>query len=201
LPTSYSTAITLHLPDMYRDLSRVILADSGPSDMPFMARMANMYGYWWGEDIGDFMRENNETWGLVGTGRDDGEGTVTSGPQVSQLVQHPETLECILSFQGSASIGDWFTNGWALARPFCGLEQLVHEGFRDHFRRIVSNPTWQENIRPNLGKCSKLYVTGHSLGGAQSSLFMACAASAPYEDKDYDLIRWTQDTPQRLPYL
>jgi len=143
-------------------------------------------------------------WNLAGSAVDDG-GAVYVGRQVSHLFQEPQTKACILTFQGSSSPQDWASNFDITQDSFCGLgvkgerlapgESLVHRGFRDALRMIVQNQDWQDNVRSKLSTCAKVYVTGHSLGGAQAELFAACVQRAPqpgeagYEE-DYKFIGW-----------
>lgn len=153
-------------------------------------------------------------WTIVGSAVDNG-GSTYIGKQVSHLIQQPQTKECILTFQGSSSTQDWTANFNVKKTHFCGLsrasvacdddgagcaaasagESFVHQGFRDALRAIVQNSAWQSDIKPKLGSCSKLYVTGHSLGGAQTELFTACVQKAPqpgeygYEE-DYKYIEF-----------
>jgi len=155
-------------------------------------------------------------WELIGHAVDNGGGLYV-GKQVSNLIQQPQTKACILTFQGSSSFADWTANLTAGKSHFCGLagqrsfcaanatecteaqagQSFVHRGFRDALRKIVRNGDWQRDVRPKLSGCSKVYVTGHSLGGAQAELFAACAQKAPqpgqygYEE-DYKYIGWTQ---------
>jgi len=154
-------------------------------------------------------------WELIGSAVDEGSWGYV-GKQVSHLIQQPQTKACILTFQGTSSAQDWIANLNVKRSHFCGYvgknercdsetsgcavaqsgESFVHEGFRDALRAIVQNADWQSDIRPKLSSCSDLYVTGHSLGGAQAELFTACAQKAPqpgeygYEE-DYKYIGWT----------
>lgn len=145
-------------------------------------------------------------WRLVATASDKGDGSAIGGAQVSHLIQHPRSLVCMVTFQGTASFGDALSDVHAVKRKFCGLPERVHKGFRDHLRRIVSSPVWQNKIRPYIPGCSELLVTGHSLGGAMAELFTACAARAPkpgeegYEE-DYKYIGWTKAAARVLPYV
>lgn len=155
------------------------------------------------EEVAAGVREYG--WRLVGTGFDDGSGAFAGGPQVSHLFQDPESLDCILTFQGSDSMQDWFGNIDVVQESFCGLSERVHKGFRDHMRRIIRNPTWQQEVRPHLGRCRNVFATGHSLGGAMATLFTACTANAPSSrsgyDEDYSFIGWQKEAPARLEYL
>jgi len=150
-------------------------------------------------------------WELAGSAVDPGNDYYV-GRQVSHLFQHPSTKECILTFMGSMSVQDWSANFAVLSSKFCGLvsedadpdnetanlmpgESWVHTGFRDCLREMVQNEDWQTNVRSKLPTCSKVYVTGHSLGGAQAELFAACVQKAPqpgepgYEE-DYKFLSW-----------
>lgn len=142
-------------------------------------------------------------WRVVNAGFDD--GSEVGGQQYSTLVQNPDTLDCVLAFQGSKTGGDWFANLDVRKGNFCGLAEEVHRGFRDHLKQIVQNPSWQSNVRPQLSGCRKVTITGHSMGAAKSELFAACVAHAPKKGEegfeDYNAISWVQEQPRRLPYL
>merc|ERR1740139_1627327 len=91
---------------------------------------------------------------------------------------------------------DWALNAAVNPTTFCGFVEedeecgklgfstcktrnprgaFVHWGFREHLRKIVRSEQWQTDIRPNLGKCSAVYVGGSSLGAAAANLFTAPA--------------------------
>jgi len=152
--------------------------------------------------------------------------SINGGPQQVHLVQKENTLDCLVTFQGSDSFQDWVSNFDVRKSHFCGFvdadeecrsliditgqcsvkragNSFVHRGFRDHYRRMVTSAEFQSNIRPLLPGCNKLSVAGHSLGGAMSELFTACLDKAPrrseygYEE-DYKYISFTRGTPRRL---
>jgi hypothetical protein len=162
-------------------------------------------------------------WRHVGWGFHDGSGSAIAGAQISHLIQHPETLECVVTFQGTSSWNDWVSNLAISATSFCGLTyedetcggigtcsvrkprgSFVHWGFADRLMKVVQTDYWQSKVRANLHKCSKVYVTGHSLGGAQAELFTACAASAPKSGEfgydEYKHIGWTTGVASRCAY-
>jgi hypothetical protein len=111
-------------------------------------------------------------------------GTANWFEEVSHLIQHPDSLECILTFEGSDSAIDWLNNVQLKRVSFCGMSG-IHEGFTKSLKRILNCPSWQNNIKPHLGKCSKLNVMGHSLGGAMATLFSVCAQRQPKFNFDY----------------
>jgi len=119
---------------------------------------------------------------------------------MSQFMQHPQTLECILTFQGSSRQEDWLDNINTVQGDYCGLPNKVHFGFKAALQKMVGASDWQRKIKPHLGKCSKLYLVGHSLGGATSTLFYACASRAPAGHPDWELIKFRKESPQRLNY-
>lgn len=152
-------------------------------------------------------------WNLIGSAVDKGGSGLYVGEQVSHLFQKPSTKECMLTFEGSSSFEDWTANFNVQKRPFCGYsdatawiaedddvsvlgagQSLVHKGFADALMQIVRNSGWQSDVRPKLKSCSKVYVTGHSLGAAQAELFGACVNSAPKPGQDgyehYQYIGW-----------
>jgi len=152
-------------------------------------------------------------WNLIGSAVDNG-GSGYVGKQVSHLFQKPSTKECMLTFQGSSSFQDWTANVNIQKKPFCGYakasafiaeddttsvlgegESLVHKGFADALMQIVKNSDWQSDVRAKFPSCSKVYVTGHSLGAAQAELFGACINMAPQPGQDgyeeYRHMSWT----------
>jgi len=141
-------------------------------------------------------RARDFNWSLIGSAVDTG-GILYVGEQVSHLFQQDSSGECILTFQGSSSPEDWVANLNVDKVNFCGYGargERVHEGFKDALMHIVNDTAWQNNVRPKLSTCSKVYVTGHSLGAAQAELFGACVNMAPQvgEDgyEDYKYMGW-----------
>lgn len=133
-------------------------------------------------------------WNLVGTS--------LYRKKVSHLIQDPRSLDCILTFQGSVGILDWWDNvQWADA-PYCGLDNKVHQGFRSQVRWVTQSQVWQAEIRRKLPFCRNVIVGGQSLGGAMASLFAACVAQAPTEgfayEYDYKYLWWKKDVPKLL---
>lgn len=181
--------------------------------------------------IGSYFSDENyvrrrieaQGWKYISMASHPGSG-ITGGPQQVHLVQHPRTLECLITFQGSDSPQDWVANFATGKSHFCGFvdrdercdfqfggecpvkrkgNSFVHLGFRDHMRRMVRSQEFQRNIRPKFQHCSKLNVAGHSLGGAVSELFTACTMRAPLRgnygyEEDYKYISFTKGTAQRL---
>jgi len=136
-------------------------------------------------------------WSLLGSAVDAGGSQAYVGEQVSHLFQQDSSGECILTFQGSSSPEDWAANLNVDKIDFCGYGargERVHQGFRDALMAIVADSAWQNNVRPKLSTCSKVYVTGHSLGAAQAELFGACVNMAPQSGEDgyndYKFIGW-----------
>jgi len=167
-------------------------------------------------------------WGLVGSAYYDGVGSLIGGPQASHLLQHPDTLECVLTFQGTQDYRDWFANLAIRPTHFCGLVEpdeecsvfgldtckvrrergaFVHWGFADTIRRMTRVPDFQTKIHKNLQNCKAVYATGHSLGGAIASLFTACVSRQlklgeyGYEE-DYKYMGWAKALrPKQMPTI
>jgi hypothetical protein len=143
-------------------------------------------------------------WNLVRTAFHDGKGT-KGGYQVSHLIQQPDSLECIVTFQGTQSWADWQANLDTSKVKWCGLEQNVHRGFKDHLMRITGSRIWQKKIKTFLPSCSRVYAVGHSLGGAMAELFAGCVQRAPQEgeegSEDWAVLGWRTDNPKRLRFV
>jgi hypothetical protein len=129
-------------------------------------------------------------WRLVGTSK--------NGEDVSHLFQHPSTLACQVTFEGSDSWEDWVTDAAIIRVSYCGLSQGIHTGFRNEVRRMTEHSSWQSGVRPKLSSCATVWSVGHSLGGAQATLFAACANNGKSGDKDYEKISWTAGTAKLL---
>jgi len=119
------------------------------------------------------------------------------GKEVSHLMQHPATLECMLTFEGTDRRPEWLGNMNIFPLSFCGFG-WIHAGFRNFLHRITTSGDWQKYIRPNLGYCSKLNVVGHSLGGAMASLFVGCVQSGNKGRKEYENLSIDWKTPKLL---
>jgi len=143
-----------------------------------------------------------EGWGLAGTAFARGRWLFWTEDEVSHLFQHPETLDCMLTFEGTTSVSNWADNINFFKWSFCGLPGRVHRGFRDAMRLMVKSDSFKQNIKQHLPKCNKLDVVGHSLGGAISTLFAACGNNAYFAGSDSDNreIRWVKGKPAKLTY-
>jgi len=151
------------------------------------------------------------------------QGGWIGGSQHSYLLQHPETLECVVTIQGTQDRYDWMANLAFSAEHFCGYAEedescgspvgdcstrgergaFVHYGFAVHLRNMVHTESWQQGVHAKLGKCSAVYVTGHSLGGAGANLFAGCVSQklkpGDWGYEDYKYMAWTKGTPELLP--
>jgi len=140
----------------------------------------------------DEVRQNAQDhgWNLVGS-------ALAGEEDVSHLVQHPNSLKCILSFEGSVSFRDWVANAVAIRTDFCGLTQGFHLGFRNELRRMVTSSAFKSNVHSKLSKCSSVTVVGHSLGGAVATLFAACVDAQNGSD-DFQSMSWIKDSNPSL---
>lgn len=75
----------------------------------------------------------------------------------------------VVVFRGSDSGSDWFANFQASQDPGPFESTGAHEGFQDSLYPAVIKLT--EILRRDPGKPRKLWITGHSLGGALGSLY------------------------------
>lgn len=185
-----NVAIWLHMPMEYvrrwpvqtwnesiANLSGLIIRPSYTYDPEMVQERINPYG-----------------WKIVGTAH--------VHDKVSHLLQDPNTLDCIITFQGSVLVMDWIENLQFTDAPFCGLPSKVHQGFRTQTRWMTQSEMWQTNIRAKLGFCKTVTAGGQSLGGGMAALFSACVAQAPTEglpwEYDYKYLWWKKGVPRRL---
>jgi len=111
-----------------------------------------------------------------------------------------------LAFTPTHHTTQWLVNLRFVPTKFCGIPN-VHKGFRNQVRRAIRSSSWAQQMRPALAACSKLYVAGHSLGGAQAQLVAACLQRAPArgEDgwEDYKYLLWVPNATltRTLPSL
>jgi len=133
-------------------------------------------------------------WTLIGSAYDEGNTSLGDniwvGESVSHLFQEPRSKNCMLTFKGTKSIEDWAGNIQVDKVSFCGYAG-VHKGFRDAVMTMVKNNEWQNDVRTNLSRCSKVYTVGYSAGGSEAELFGACVQQAPQGGQDgYDDYRY-----------
>jgi hypothetical protein len=118
------------------------------------------------------------------------------------LYQQPETLECVVVFQGTTVVLDWLANFDIQPWSFCGFGK-VHKGFRAKMLRMTAGMDWRQVLLPKLKKCSSVAATGHSLGGAIAELWSSCANKAikPGESgyAEHRIASFEFDKPEKLP--
>lgn len=84
----------------------------------------------------------------------------------------------VVVFRGSDDINDWFANFQAVRDPGPLTKTKAHEGFQDALFPSVIQVT--NAIDGMLDNNQRIWVTGHSLGGALTSLYAAMMFEAGY---------------------
>merc|ERR1712194_12026 len=217
--TTPRTSVALHFPRLYAETGQRFEEPMWAN----LSQIANQKAYIQDpERVAGVIQEFG--WRFVGYATHDGSGSQAAGPQVSHLFQQPDTLECALTFMGTDNWRDWISNVAIRTTKFCGLTyenercrvagtcriqkprgSFTHWGFTDRLRKIIRTDEWSANVLPHLPYCSKLYVMGHSAGGAQAELFTACVANhlKPGEygyEGDHKYMGFIKQTPKKLPY-
>lgn len=153
--------------------------------------------------------------------------TSRTGRDKAILVQD-DALVCTLAFEGTdvASLGEvleflssasGYLHSWleyidgALiwndledVVSFCaeGKDDRPEIGFAVELINILKSKQFKQNIKPKLGKCSKLYVSGHSLGGAIAELYASClnrVAAGEQTNGWGELLGFELEIPAKLP--
>lgn len=142
----------------------------------------------------------SQGWNLVASALHDG-GFIIGGSQVVHLIQHPETLDCVITFQGSQSRKDWYGNFPQGKMRFCGRTEKVHRGIAKVLKLATESDDYVSMIKPKLPQCGRVITVGQSQGAASAELFAACAnqPNPPTDDRFYKLIGWIRGTPTKLP--
>lgn len=85
----------------------------------------------------------------------------------------------LIAFRGSDNIKDWFANFQAVREPGPLQQTKAHEGFQDALYPAVMKLT--EILTALDSAKKKIWLTGHSLGGALCSLFAGMLIENDYE--------------------
>nr|VFJ92081.1 MAG: Lipase (class 3) [Candidatus Kentron sp. LFY] len=97
----------------------------------------------------------------------------------------------VVVFRGSEDLKDWLANFQAVYDPGPFRETKAHEGFQDALFPSVMSLT---NLIDSAGPANKrIWVTGHSLGGAQCSLYAGMLIEHGY--KVYGIYTYASPRP------
>jgi predicted lipase len=144
------------------------------------------------------MLEDAPGWTLVAHHKIAGYGGIVgTDTDTILLAQNEVSLECVLGFEGTDANMEMLTSLYVTSTSFCGFAS-VHKGFTEEIWSITSSTQYQTDVRPKLGKCSKVTVVGHSLGGAISEVFAACINSGRTDEQVYKQMSWTKGTAEKM---
>ena len=97
----------------------------------------------------------------------------------------------VIVFRGSESLKDWFANIQTVYDPGPLKNTRAHEGFQDAlFPAVISLTSLIDEIH---SQDKKIWVTGHSLGGALSSLYAGMLIENNY--KVYGIYTYASPRP------
>lgn len=107
-----------------------------------------------------------ESWGYQFNGAIE----IVKKPDVdTQCYVMSNTDNIVVVFRGSDALKDWFANFQAVYDPGPLKNTKAHEGFQDSlFPAVIGITNLLDSV---LSKDKKIWITGHSLGGALSSLY------------------------------
>jgi len=201
----------LHLSSAYNPAMEIT---DLPAMSPYKDVGVNLLAISYNQDDANVAQELASKIGYNVVGASKFKATFLDGLEVSYLLQHPTTLHCYVTFQGTWSHQDFINDLDAFAVPFCGLTQrgetccsdivralnkgicpgpcvpqnpkdtFVHRGFRNQLRRMIETKSFEERVHARLPFCSQVDVFGHSLGGAMAEMFTSCA-ERPKTKGDY----------------
>jgi len=181
---------TLHSDDIYLKRSMQF-----GGKLSVMADVGLRYSYKVSPNPADIRKKG---WNLIDSAVNTHFDVTRLRKEVSHLFQNPNTLECILTFEGTDRAEEWYQNinlGW---KTFCG-NGFFHSGFTNVTLSMCKSSAFKSKIRPKLGACKKINVAGHSLGGAMAIMWAGCVQSNKNGRTDYENLKFSWRTPAKLP--
>jgi triacylglycerol lipase len=111
-----------------------------------------------------------------------GFGSVVKGADIdTQFFVMTNDENIVVVFRGSESLKDWFSDFKAVYDPGPLEKTRAHEGFQDALFPAVIKLTELIRLTKEAGSAKKLWITGHSLGGALCSLCAGMLIENGYE--------------------
>jgi pimeloyl-ACP methyl ester carboxylesterase len=99
-----------------------------------------------------------------------------------------------LSWQSQASVLDWLQDLLVEPESRPNLPGKVHTGFFDATSAIIATIA-EEVLRLNPAGSKRVYITGHSLGGAMASIGAYIMQGAPYDIRIEQIVTFASPKP------
>jgi len=118
--------------------------------------------------------------------------SVVKKPDIdTQIFVMSNNENIVVVFRGSESLKDWFGNFQAVYDPGLLKNTKAHEGFQDAlFPSVISLTNLIDSVGPEN---KRIWVTGHSLGGALCSLYAGMLIESGY--KVYGIYTYASPRP------
>jgi len=123
------------------------------------------------------------------------------------LVQHESSLDCVFSFSGTNQKAEVYTSLKSESRQWCDFR--THKGYADELWTVTNANEYQtgpdnghgDSIKTMLGKCNRVIMAGHSLGGAMASIFAACINTRNVGQAAYEHLAWDKRASELMPEI